>query len=96
MLTSCRCSSGPFPVEASATDRRTLSPDEHQAETRNTQVHVHEVDNRVDALEEQFIALMERQRGELHELGIAVIFCRRLHCPLWGAVQFALLDTSAM
>lgn len=72
----------PFPVEASATDRRTLIPDEHQAETRNTQARVHEVDNRVDVLEAQVAALigqLREVRGEFHELRTAVVFRSRIY-----------------
>lgn len=63
----------PFPVEASATDEHTLNSDEHQAETRNTQAHVHEVDSRVDVLEANIAASTEELRGEFHELHTAVV-----------------------
>lgn len=56
---------------ASAVDRRTLNTDEHQAETRNTHAHVHEVDNRVGVLEAQVADLKEQLRGESREPGTA-------------------------
>eukprot|EP00903_Cladosiphon_okamuranus_P016272 g15005.t1 len=44
-------------------DRRTLSADDHQAETRNIQAHVHEVDSRVGFLEAEVAAMKEQLRG---------------------------------
>ncbi|CAM9616074.1 unnamed protein product [Ectocarpus sp. 6 AP-2014] len=58
---------------ASATDEHTLNSDEHQAETQNTQAHVHEVDSRLDVLEATIVALTEELRGEFHELDTAVV-----------------------
>ncbi|CAN0543050.1 unnamed protein product [Ectocarpus sp. 12 AP-2014] len=49
---------------ASATGEHTLNSDEHQAETRNTQAHVHEVDSRVDVFEANIATLTEELRGK--------------------------------
>ncbi|CAN0308493.1 unnamed protein product, partial [Ectocarpus fasciculatus] len=47
--------------EAGARDQETLTPAEHQAETRETRVRVDEVDSRVDYVEAEVAALKQQQ-----------------------------------
>ncbi|CAN0080412.1 unnamed protein product [Ectocarpus fasciculatus] len=49
---------------ASAGDQGTLTPAEHQAETRDTRARVDDVENRVDFVEAQLASLTQRQAGK--------------------------------
>ena len=49
---------------AGARDQETLTPAEHQGETRETRARVDEVDNRVDFVEAQVAALAQQQAGK--------------------------------
>lgn len=49
---------------ARVTNRRTLTPEEHQADTRELRAFAGEVDNRVDIVEARIDALEQQQGGE--------------------------------